>query len=584
MNPLSGLKTIVSSFILFTCYFLLVTPSSAIVDPLASPNNKFGIHILSTTPDEASPAAALVNSSGGDWGYVTVLVESKNRKHDLWQAFFDDLRRRHLIPLVRIATEPDGGNWKRPYEGEETAWADFLDKLVWPTKNRYVIIYNEPNHAQEWVGSVDPVSYAKVLDQTITALKNKNDDFFVLNAGFDASAPGQPPRYGDEAWFLSEMNKTVPGIFNKLDGWVSHSYPNPGFRGSPNDYGRGTVRGWQWELDYLKSLGLNKNLPVFITETGWQHAEGKTYNKSLPSSDVVARYFQQAFEGAWSNSQIVAITPFLLNYQEDPFDHFSFKKLTGEPQNKKILGTSYPEYYSPYQALIEMSKIPGRPVQERKAEVVHGGIYNSMVSGEKYSIPITFKNTGQAIWGERGAVELRAIYGGEELGINNVSLDDKLRIEPGKEAIFYISVNAPSIGSYQASFQLFEGDVQFDSSPVTFVTNVKSPVMMVVMASLPWKKGYSGDYTLAINSEPVNSSIKVVLDNEGKSDRLEVRYLLPDYNFSFSLSKPFYKTKTIQRSLGSGVNVLDFGKLEPDLLSALLHPKQLWEILPKLGY
>ncbi|MCL4366356.1 glycoside hydrolase family 5 protein, partial [Patescibacteria group bacterium] len=392
----------VTALVFLFCFFVLfITPSYAIVDPLASPNNKFGIHILSTTPDEASPAATLVNSSGGDWGYVTVLVESKDRNHDKWQSFFDDLRRRHLIPLVRIATQPDGGNWKRPYEGEEVAWADFLDNLVWPTKNRYVIIYNEPNHGQEWDGSADPTSYANVLDKTITALKNKNSDFFVLNAGFDASAPGQLPKYSDEAWYLSEMNKTVPGIFNKLDGWVSHSYPNPGFVGLPTDTGRGTINGWQWELNFLKSMGVHKNLPIFITETGWRHAEGLNFDKSLPSSDTVAEYMQQAYSGPWSNNQIVAVTPFLLNYQEEPFDHFSFKKITGEKQNIKILGASYPEYYSSYQTMVSASKTLGLPVQDRKAEVVHGGIYNSLVTGEKYDVPITFKNTGEAIWGER---------------------------------------------------------------------------------------------------------------------------------------------------------------------------------------
>lgn len=72
--------------------------------------------------------------------------------------------------------------------------------------------------------------------------------------------------------------------------------------------------------------GLTKNLPIFITETGWKHAEGITFDPSLPSSDTVAENFKQAFENAWNNNQIVAVTPFLLIYQEPLFDHFSFKK------------------------------------------------------------------------------------------------------------------------------------------------------------------------------------------------------------------------------------------------------------------
>src|SRR3972149_8180571 len=96
--------------VLLTFNFLLLTftsPVFAIVDPLSVPNNKFGIHIIQATPDEYSPAATLVNTNG-DWGYITVLVESKDRNHNKWQEFFNDLRRRHLIPLVRLATQPDG--------------------------------------------------------------------------------------------------------------------------------------------------------------------------------------------------------------------------------------------------------------------------------------------------------------------------------------------------------------------------------------------------------------------------------------------------------------------------------------------
>src|SRR5258708_36114520 len=124
-----------------------------------------GIHILSSTSQESSPAASLVNSQGGDWGYVTFLIEDKDRNVDKWQNFFNDLRKRHLIPIVRLATHAEGNNWVRPKENEEKDWAQFLDQLNWPSKNRYVVIYNEPDHATEWGGSVDAIDYAQTLDK-----------------------------------------------------------------------------------------------------------------------------------------------------------------------------------------------------------------------------------------------------------------------------------------------------------------------------------------------------------------------------------------------------------------------------------
>lgn len=576
-------------FTMFFCALqtnLFAKSAEAIVDPLASPNNKFGIHIISAVKDESSPAAELVNSSGGDWGYITVLIESKNRDKDKWQTFFDDLRRKHLIPIVRLATEPEKDYWKKPYDGEEEAWADFLDNLNWPTKNRYITIYNEPNQGQEWAGTVDPKSYAEVLDKTITALKNKNSDFFVMNAGFDASAPFKLPIYMDEETFLVQMEKAVPGIFNKLDGWVSHSYPNPGFSGSPTDTGKGTIRTWLWEAQVLRSLGVVKNLPVFITETGWKHAEGIDFDKSLPLAEVTSNYYKTAFETAWNSERIMAVTPFLLNYQENPFDHFSFKKISGEKQNLKILGISAnnekdnSEYYPHYDLIKSLPKVKGKPIQDNKAQLTKGDIYSTLVTGEKYNIFLEFKNTGQSIWNDGDSIELRAVKGADYMQIDPVILSSEQKIEPGQNATFNLKLTAPDSGSYTVALQLYNGNKEFDQAPLIFTTSIKSPVELFINTALKWKKDYSGDYILTVSSESINNSMGVKTDNEGKSEKVEAKYLLPDYTFDFTLHKPFYKSKTIKVKVTQGDNILDFGELEPDFFSALFKPSDFWGLTP----
>lgn len=544
----------------------------AITDPLSVPNNRFGIHIIQATPDESSPAAELTNTNG-DWGYVTVLIESTDRKHDKWQEFFNDLRRRHLIPLVRLATHPEGSYWKRPYEGEEEAWADFLDRLNWPTKNRYIIIYNEPNHATEWGNKVDAESYAKVLDQVVTALKSKNQDFFVLNAGFDASAPSIPPGFEDQAIFMRKMNEAVPGVFEKLDGWVSHSYPNPGFVGSPEGFGRGTVRTYVWEMQQLRNLGVQKDLPVFITETGWKHAEGLSYDPWLPKVDVVAKYYQAAFENAWSASRIVAVTPFLLNYQETPFDHFSFKKIAKEGQ----------DYYSMYQTIRDLPKVSGKPIQENKAKLLSGEVYSSIVSGQSYMVSLTFENSGQSIWNDPLAseqVKLVATRGGSELGITQAELPKEIKIEPGQEYTFRIGLKAPLSGTFKVTLNLFKGEKQFDSENLEFTTVVKSPVILKIKGALLWKENFAGNYNLAIKGATGEILQNIVLNKSGLSDEIEAKYLLPDYTFDFALEKLYYQSSQLRQTVYAGINTLDFGSLKPDFFSAILNPRELWKLLP----
>lgn len=581
------------TFSLLIFHYLLLTPSVyAVTNPLAVPNNKFGIHIISATRDEASEAAELVNTNG-DWGYITVLAESGDRNEQKWQEFFNELRRRHLIPLVRLATMPDNGNWKRPYDGEETAWADFLNKLNWPVKNRYVILYNEPNHGSEWGGSVDPEGFAVATDRVINALKQKSPDFFILNSGFDASAPNKPPAYMDQEEFMKRMESSVPGIFSKFDGWVSHSYPNPGFLGKPSEIGRGTVRTWEWEQSLLNKLGVKKTFPVFITETGWNQTEGyhngllHTDSKFLPP-DTVADYYRQAFTGAWASPRIIAITPFLLNYQDPPFDHFSFKK------------NANGQYHPQYLALKNMPKINGKPVQEESAvltkiglekdgftnyfDATPSGAFASFAYDEPYKLVLTFKNTGQSIWGDNNESALILFGGGPALEKTRFDIPEDKRVEPDQEISFDVPLQPLKGGVYKMSFNFYNGTTPLMENDYPIEIEVKAPVFINISASLKWKESFAGEYMLGILGQLryalSATQVKTVLNNNGKSATLETKYLLPDQQYTFTLEKPYYKPKSINKTIVPGTNQLEFGELQPDIRSAILKPAELWKLLP----
>ena len=561
-------------FILYSIFF--IHPVLAIFDPLSQPNNRFGIHIISPTTDEIDSASQLVNSSGGDWGYITVVIQDKDQDLSKWQQFFDHLRERHLIPLVRIATHPSGNFWVKPEGNAPENWANFLNKLNWPIKNRYVIVYNEPNHATEWGGSVDAKEYAQILNKTIDALKAKNPDFFILNAGLDASAPQKLPAYQEEISFLQQMNQEVPNLFEKIDGWNSHSYPNPGFIGIPTDQGRGTVRTWAWETQQLKRLGVKKDLPIFITETGWKHAEGIDTDNTLPTAQEVSKYYKQAFETVWSDKKIVAITPFLLTYPQPPFDHFSFKRAIPS-NNPNVLGA---EFYPQYQILNQLPKESGSPIQENKAELVKGGIYHNLVEEQTYSIPLTFKNTGQSIWNEYGQVKLFATGGSQNLDITISELPKDIKIKPGQEQTFILTLKAPSSGDYQVLVNLFKDETIFDSPINKFNTTVQSPIKLQIKADLAWKKDHAGEYLLTILSNLGKTAVKVLLNQTGESPVIKQENLLPEYEYTLTFQRPFYQPKTIHQKLHTGVNTLDFGTLQPNIQSAIIRPNDLWRLLP----
>jgi len=412
------LNFLIFFFVLFVYSFIFTNTSYAVTNPLEVSNNYFGIHIVDTS--DLEDAAKLVNSSGGDWGYVTFVIRKDERDVKRWQEVFDNARKLHLIPIVRIATRFENGNWEKPNLDEIDGWVSFLNSLNWVIKNRYVVLGNEPNHAAEWGGEVNPSEYAKYLSIFSQQLKNESEDFFILPTGFDASAPNSKTSM-DESLYLKKMFEADPGVFANIDGWTSHSYPNPGFSGFENAYGKGTVRTFEWELSYLKSLGITKELPVFITETGWIH-ELDTEGKVNTSISKIGQKLQFSLTNVWNDKRIVAVTPFVLNYNDTPFDVFSWKDKNG----------NFYEFYNEVQSI---PKIKGEPIQITKGQIELALVPPFVRLNKDFKGFILAKNIGQSIW-EPGKV-IVDLYTNDNLVLENSQND---YIEPKQVGILTFNV------------------------------------------------------------------------------------------------------------------------------------------------
>ena len=99
----------------------------------------------------------------------------------------------------------------------------------------------------------------------------------------------------------------------------------------------------------------DKELPVFITETGW--------DQTLSSDSQVGEYFKQAFETAWNDEYVVAVTPFLLNSGPGPFEKFSFLKSDGSKNEI-------------FKAIYSIKKITGSPVLNSSPKIESEEITN----------------------------------------------------------------------------------------------------------------------------------------------------------------------------------------------------------------
>ena len=394
-------------------FFVSASDTKAIYDPTSVPNNSFGIHLFSEK--DLDDAKNLVNTNGGDWGYITLVITEAERDRDRWQQIFDKMRKAHLIPIIRIATKGEGENWVKPQDSEITNWVSFLNSLNWVIQNRYIIISNEPNHATEWGGQLSPTEYATYLKKFSQSLKSVSNDFFILPAALDASANGKNQTM-EQTKYIKEMLKQEPDLFEHIDGWNSHSYPNPDFSAKETDKGQKSIAGFEWEINFLQSLGINKKFPIFITETGWSN-EKTDY-------ETISERFEYAYKNVWNKKDVVAVTPFILNYPEKPFDKFTWKTKEGS--------------FTPvYEKVKSMQKQKGEPIQIIKGDIIAELAPPIIFSGNYFTGALLAKNTGQTIWNTN---EIHLVSEAEGFELKEYSFND---IEPMRMGLIFFKTAAP---------------------------------------------------------------------------------------------------------------------------------------------
>ncbi len=505
-------------------------------------NNKFGIHLATPDDGDLERAETLVNSSGGTWGYITLVIQENDRDLNKWQGVFDKLREKRLIPIIRLATKPDGLNWRRPDKSDAQAWVDFLNKLHWVVEDRYVVIFNEPNHASEWGGKVDSQDFAEVSEAFATKLNEVNKDYFIMLAGMDASAPSQVPAYEDEAEFLQEVVEKI-GVtdFNRLfDGLSSHSYPNPGFVGSPHAQGRGTIRGYAWELSLLNSLGI-KDLPVFITETGW-HGEAL-------SREQVARNFLAAYYDVWlPDDRVIAVTPFILNYQAEPFLKFSWVR----PKNIGV----YPEY----DFVRGITKVRGTPKIKQSGKFIFD-LPAELVTKSSYHFQIELENTGQAIWmaDEDYSLKMDGIPESQYL------LSPIGHIKPFESKLIDVYINTREVSKIKSQFLLYRDDAVVLKSDLWNFEIVPLPKANLHITLLPKVVTSGKDFELQIfdkQEQMVFKKSKIEIKNsKGAID--EVENIALGQKYRVVMIKKYYLPRQTYVTFKKGTNEIVFEPMLP---------------------
>lgn len=515
--------------ILLSLTFLLLFPANI----FAQANNKFGIHIVDE--NDLEKASELVNSNGGEWGYVTIVIREDERNKDRWQEIFNKMRRFKLVPIIRIATTIENNHWRKPKIEEANNWAAFLNNLNWPIKNRYIILFNEPNHAKEWGGEINPKEYSRVVKEYEKALLNHSKDFKILPAALDLAAPNsgdtmEATRYWDM------MHEEDNFIFTRFDFWNSHSYPNPGFSGKVSDTGKTSIRGFEWEINFLENFGLDPEIDVFITETGWI------------KNDQTANNFEYAFNNVWTSERILAITPFILNYNGQPFDEFSWINADKSSTDQ-------------FNRIKQIKKTRGEPEQYDDFILDSNTIARKLVSNSEYKFFINLKNTGQVVWDKKDGY---ALHFSSTLDPKDINVEGIENVEPFQVARIPVFINTGESGFHQITFQLNNNGKQIGNLLQTNFEIIAPPKLLIKVKGWFDFNNKQEDYQLILkDDEREVMNIDNILVVDGSISIPAVYNVIPENEYEIIVSKENHLPKKIKFILNANDNVLNFGRLLP---------------------
>ena len=373
-------------------------------------------------------------------------------------------------------------------------------------------------------------------------------------AGLDLSAPEARTSYADAYFFLKESKTAFCESLTTndqikcgdyIDAISSHAYPNPGFVGSPYETGRKSIKGYETEIAWFKELFDGKDYPVYITETGW--------DSSKLAHTTVASYYEYAFNSVWlPDDRVKAVTPFILNYQGQPFLGFSLLEL----------GSLSPK--AQFIRIQGMTKTKGQPEIVDKAKIA-GNIPNDFVELGRSVVSVSVSNIGQSIWGNTSSYSVRVVSSPYILS-GKAALPSS--IEPFKSTSIFVPIYSQDVEKDVPgvlTIELVRGDnAVVGKLQKTFILHPQPSV--VIKASMMSKGLSSGeDFELQVFDKDEKlvyrkNNLKITLGTV-KID--ELPNVVPGGTYRFVLLKPYYLPRQVMTQVLNGENTVEFDQLLP---------------------
>lgn len=160
------------------------------------------------------------------------------------------------------------------------------------------------------------------------------------------------------------------------------------------------------------------------------------------------------------------LVPLLPYYEVKPGQTYRFFVLLKAPKTPQVTQISYE---MTYKGMGFGQKLVRSIVVEKSifsGDLVSIKGVNKLIQGQKMTLEVVFKNTGNSDWSrENGNVVLKGLGDARLLGFDQISLPWYAKVRPGEQYAFRIPIRGPQKqGNYQMNFQLFLGSKTISSS------------------------------------------------------------------------------------------------------------------------
>jgi hypothetical protein len=277
------------------------------------------------------------------------------------------------------------------------------------------------------------------------------------------------------------------------------------------------------------------------------------------------------------DDRVKAVTPFVLDYQGEPFLGFSWK----------LFGSD--SYYEQFNTVESMQKQTGDPDIIQKGSIAFD-LPHAFVQNSNYHYRIILKNQGQGLWDERF---------GYKLGIENFNstffFSDMGSIQPKQSNtidMFFKTGTTPSTQS--SKIVLYKGDKKIIESPVWDYEVVPLPKLDFRVSLYPRLRQKGNDFEVQVfdSKEQLVYKVSSVKVEHGEGSVGQIRNITLDRKYRVVILKKYYLPRQAFLTFQRGTNEVVFQKMFPldfnadgaltfvDIWALITHPSLLSLLSP----